>query len=82
MSQWLLPVAVSLAALTLTYLFCLRPMRRGHCLHGAPTTASRPSAAQAEADDLDQALIRARAELARLRQSAATPLSPDGGGRE
>ena len=62
MSEWLLPAAVLAAALALTYLFCVRPMRGGACLNAS--VASAPSAGEA---DLDRALQQARDELHRLR---------------
>jgi hypothetical protein len=34
MSELILPVAVLLASLALTYFFCLRPMQRGQCALG------------------------------------------------
>lgn len=53
-----LPVVVAIGALTLTYLFCLRPMRRAACVrHGAPTPRT----------SLDRELELARTELELLR---------------
>ncbi len=31
MTEWLLPLWVTAASLSMTYFFCLRPMRKGHC---------------------------------------------------
>lgn len=59
MTEWLAPAGVLLAAVTLTYVFCVRPMRRGGC---HTLTAGRPGT-----KELDRALEQTRAELARLR---------------
>ena len=63
MSELWLPAAIA-AALALTYLFCVRPMRRAH--GGNASNGHAPA-------HLDQALTqaRARAELTRLRQDRA-----------
>lgn len=50
-------------ALGLTYLFCLRPLRRGH----GPACGATAAAAPSRTDGLDRALAQARAELTRLR---------------
>lgn len=65
MSGWLLPVAVLVTSVALTYLFCLRPMRRGRC-------GSAPSRQTADADQLDADLARARIQLDRLRADPET----------
>jgi hypothetical protein len=65
-SEWLLPAGTAVAALTLTYFFCVRPMRRGQCASTSPAPAVAP-------EELDRALVRARAELARLGQDAPGP---------
>jgi hypothetical protein len=54
MSELLLPASVAIAAVALTYVFCIRPMRRGHCGMGSPAVHPR---------DLDSQLGQARAEL-------------------
>lgn len=59
MSEWWLPGGVAVAALVLTYLFCVRPMRRGRC--------AMPAAGSNSAADLDRDLAEARTELTRLR---------------
>lgn len=61
MPELFLPVAVLVGALAMTYICCLRPMRRGQACH--------LSTLPAEAE-LDRALSQARQELERLR---ATP---------
>jgi len=61
-SELWLPAVIAAAALVLTYVFCLRPMRRAH-----GENASRGHAPA----HLDQALTRARAELTRLGQDKA-----------
>lgn len=65
MTEWLLPVAVSVAALALTYLFCIRPMRRGRC-HGMSHPSTAADGANSEARDLERALEGSRSELAEL----------------
>lgn len=74
MSEWLLPVGVSLAAVVSTYLFCVRPMRRGHC-HGSSQVAGQAPGADRDRADLDRALAAARKDLADLRGDAAPPRS-------
>lgn len=51
----------AVAAIVVTYLCCLRPMRRGHC---AMTSSEKQ---QRAVGTLDQALADARAELATLK---------------
>ena len=63
MSELWLPAAIAAAALVLTYLFCVRPMRRAH--GGNASNGHAPA-------HLDQALIQARAELTRLRTGPRT----------
>lgn len=67
MSDLWLPVAVVVAAFALSYLFCMRPMRRGRCMTARPGSTSQPS-------ELDRALTEARAELAQLRKGRSTTL--------
>jgi hypothetical protein len=57
-----LPVLVAVAALGLTYAFCIRPMRRGSCGHGQGWSA------RGRAHELE--LARSELELLRLRQTA------------
>ena len=66
MSELWLPIAVVVAAFALSYLFCMRPMRRGHCMTAQPTRASQPS-------ELDRAITEARAELAQLERGSRSP---------
>jgi hypothetical protein len=56
MSELWLPASVAAAALAFTYLFCVRPMRRGHCATGSSAPQDRA---------LDSELAQARVELAR-----------------
>lgn len=63
MTELVLPLVVLVAAVTMTYVFCLRPMRKGHACHQSTSTP-------AEAD-LDRALGEARLELDRLRTTPA-----------
>ena len=60
-------IGVFVAAVVLTYFFCIRPMRRGqgHCGRGLPT--HRGVARPASADACDPA-GRQRAEIALLRE--------------
>lgn len=82
MSEWLLPGAVTVAALALTYVFCIRPMRRG--MRGqAPGFSSTArvccqGGGAAGAAEKDGELDRARGELAPLRaqEQASTTPSP------
>ena len=69
MSEWLLPLAVLVASIALTYFFCLRPMRRGHrssIRHQQPT----------ELEQLDAAVAQARSELSRLRAETRNNAEP------
>lgn len=59
MTEYLLPGGVLVASLAMTYYFCLRPMRRGHCGPGEKQHATH--------DELELALQQARLDLARLR---------------
>jgi hypothetical protein len=56
MSELWLPAGVAAAALAFTYVFCVRPMRRGHCVIGSSAPQGR---------GLDWELGQARAELDR-----------------
>jgi hypothetical protein len=56
MSELWLPASVAAAAVTLTYVFCVRPMRRAHCGMGSSARQRR---------DLDRELAQVRAELDR-----------------
>lgn len=67
MSGWWLPVLTLIGAIGLTYLLCLRPMRRGRCGLRAAHAASPEDRA------LDRQLREARAEYARLRASPPSP---------
>lgn len=62
MSETVLPAVVLTASLTFTYLFCIRPMRKGNSVHGGAAQILHD--ADSSAEDL--------AELARLRQEVAT----------
>lgn len=63
MSDLWLPVVVVVAAFALSYLFCVRPMRRGRCMTAQPRPADQPT-------ELDRAITEARAELAQLVQES------------
>lgn len=78
MTEWLLPLAVTAASLSMTYFFCLRPMRRGHC--GTGRQLQRPTT---RPDRLDHELNQARIDLDSLRtgSSASTPSRPSQGRR-
>jgi hypothetical protein len=60
MSEWVIPALVLAAALAVTYLCRLRPMRSGAC-HRSPAGTS------AAVKDLDRQLRQAQAERDRLR---------------
>jgi len=62
-SEWWLPAGILLAAVGLTYFFCVRPMLRGNC-------ATSASGRSSTAEELDRALDEARTELTRLRGDA------------
>lgn len=74
MSELLLPGAVLLGSLGLTYFVCLRPMRRGQCAT-APGSA-RFVSQQATADQHAE-IARLRQELAELRAAVPTPQDRD-----
>jgi hypothetical protein len=67
MDELWLHAAFAVTAVLLTYLFCVRPMRRGHgCGQGsAPADTGRD-------DAVDREIARLRAEVARLRQGSGT----------
>lgn len=71
MTELGLAVAVLVASLTLTYVICLRPMRRGHCAMGAGRSQGRSFG---ETPDRD-------AEIAQLRQQVAGLRAESPGGR-
>ncbi len=59
---------VAVAALAMTYLFCIRPMRRGSC-HSAASRLDPQLAAELE-------LARTELELLRLQQTTADDGTP------
>ncbi len=69
MSELWFPAAIAVAALGLTYLFCLRPMRRGQCMTALPQRREQPLTSRSP--ELDHALVQAGHELARLREEQA-----------
>jgi hypothetical protein len=68
MSELWLPASTAAAAVALTYLFCVRPMRRGNC----GMARSQPGR------DLDRELVEARSRLATIlnEQDAKGATSP------
>lgn len=56
MGELWVPAGVAVAAIALTYFFCIRPMRRGHC-------GMMPSSCESE---LDKELSEARLTLNRM----------------
>lgn len=77
MSELGLAAAVLVASLTLTYVFCLRPMRRGRCAMGAGRGRGQGAG---EVLDRDAEVARLRQEVAALRAGSA-PGSPRAWGR-
>ena len=56
------------ASLALTYLFCLRPMRRGHCAAGGlPSLGRHPAHLPGQGTERDAEVARLRRESAALR---------------
>ena len=72
MTELVLPVAVLVAALTMTCFFCLRPMRAGQACHHSTPPAEHY---------LDRALSQARQELERLRATPTAGQTVVGGRR-
>jgi hypothetical protein len=70
MSGWLVPVAVLVTSLALTYLFCVRPMRLGRYVDA-------PHGQAADLKQLDVDLVRARNELGRLRAELESQPAPE-----
>lgn len=64
MTATILPIAVLIAAIALTYLFCIRPMRRGTC-----GMAAQPDDAQQRRDEEIRALHQ---EIKELRRTSST----------
>lgn len=64
MSELGFAAAVLLASLTLTYFFCLRPMRRGHC---ATSMVAGWNTTSTQAPDQDAEIARLRQEVSALR---------------
>lgn len=69
MTEWLLPIGVVVASLSLTYFFCLRPMRRGRAGSDAKGGGAGCHATQdaGRSCDIENELARARAELTELK---------------
>lgn len=63
MTGSLLPALVAAAAIALTYLFCVRPMRRGHGCHTMPAETTTST-------DTDAEIARLREEVHLLRHEA------------
>ncbi len=67
----LVPALVLVGAVVATYLFCVRPMRRGGCtMTGTMQSCSSRQDDHTASSDLDAELTRARQELALLRKRA------------
>ena len=67
MTSWLVPAGIVAGSLILTYLCCLRPIRDRHLsLNGAKRSSDRCCTGSSADTDLDDALNRARSELAHL----------------
>ena len=67
MGAYAVPLLIAVASITLTYVFCLRPMRRDAC---AASWACSATNSRAETADEIAALSR---EIDALRQSMADP---------
>ena len=70
----LLPAAIAIASVGLTYLFCIRPMRYGDCAMIRRPTEQRLSA------DHDDEIARLRAEIQFLKQAGSDGLIDDRSG--
>lgn len=68
----LFPALVAVAAITLTYFLCIRPMRRGRC-GMMPQHQAGDSGEQRDAE-----IARLRAEVDELRRSQESSQAPDG----
>ena len=75
--EWALPVAVTGGSLALTYFFCLRPMRNGHC---AMMPQQQASSAR-ESEDNSAEIAHLRAEVAQLRERQHLRAQPEAAGR-
>lgn len=77
--EWALPVAVTGGSIALTYFFCLRPMRNGHCA----MMPQRQDSSARESQDNGAEIARLRAEVAQLRaqQHLTAPPEPLAGNR-
>ena len=69
MSEWFLPIGVTVAALSLTYFFCLRPRWRGRAGSDAKGGGAGCHATQdaGRSREIETELARARTELAELK---------------
>jgi hypothetical protein len=73
MSTWL-ALAVLAAAIGLTYLFCVRPMRRGQCgLAGSATTQAGKVKRRDEIDQLREEIAQVRRDLQTQPSRSQTP---------
>ena len=61
----LLPAGIAVASIGLTYAFCIRPMRQGHCAMMLPQMEKDPSA------DHREEIARLRAEIESLKQAGS-----------
>ncbi|TFD81591.1 hypothetical protein [Cryobacterium fucosi] len=73
MTELILPAGILLASLTLTYFFCLRPMRTGKCAMGHAAPGMDHSASSSN-DGAELARLRAEVEVLR-----GAPLGGRGG---
>ena len=71
MSDLLLPAGIIASSLAMTYFFCIRPMRKGHCaMQGSRNPADT---------ELDLALRQARTELQKIRSATLDMVSKPAG---
>lgn len=66
--QWLVPAGIAAGSLALTYIVCLRPMRRGHCMLATVSSSDDDGANREE-------IARLRSEVKELR--GTYPAVPD-----
>jgi hypothetical protein len=74
-TSWLLPLAVVAGSLVLTYVCCLRPMRRGRTPMGIAQSSDAACCRGPADTNLDRAVKQASAKLEQLRAEQAQQAS-------